>query len=294
MFTGIVEELGEVVAVEPLSDAARLTVRGPLAGPATSLDSWREVSVDAVVGWTGMDIYGLLVGRGDVHVRMADGQLRTEPIDVMVSEGRLTLAPLVRLNAKPADIVLARGPLLTDVHLSRELCQRGLRFITPVLADSTVADGRFSIVLEGGRIPLADPTAGDVAGRMAMRAQAHPGPVARQFLVLVRELTAVDHRLEVAVDENLEPVGAHGPGEAFGQMEPVERYQAAQVGFEPVERGIVGILRHRENAAGIGLEQHLGRDLDIGVLAAGHDTAILRPAATASKRDLGDLAFDSP
>ena len=30
MFTGIVEELGEVVAVEPLPDAARLTVRGPL------------------------------------------------------------------------------------------------------------------------------------------------------------------------------------------------------------------------------------------------------------------------
>jgi riboflavin synthase len=30
MFTGIVEELGEIVAVEPLTDAARLTVRGPL------------------------------------------------------------------------------------------------------------------------------------------------------------------------------------------------------------------------------------------------------------------------
>jgi riboflavin synthase len=30
MFTGIVEELGEVVAVEPLADAARLTVRGPV------------------------------------------------------------------------------------------------------------------------------------------------------------------------------------------------------------------------------------------------------------------------
>ena len=30
MFTGIVEELGEVVAIEELSDAARLTVRGPL------------------------------------------------------------------------------------------------------------------------------------------------------------------------------------------------------------------------------------------------------------------------
>ncbi len=31
MFTGIVEELGEVVAVEPLPDqAARLSIRGPL------------------------------------------------------------------------------------------------------------------------------------------------------------------------------------------------------------------------------------------------------------------------
>jgi riboflavin synthase len=30
MFTGIVEELGEVVALQQLSDAARLTVRGPL------------------------------------------------------------------------------------------------------------------------------------------------------------------------------------------------------------------------------------------------------------------------
>lgn len=30
MFTGIVEELGEVVAVEALADAARLTIRGPV------------------------------------------------------------------------------------------------------------------------------------------------------------------------------------------------------------------------------------------------------------------------
>jgi riboflavin synthase len=30
VFTGIVEELGEVVAVEPLQDASRLTVRGPV------------------------------------------------------------------------------------------------------------------------------------------------------------------------------------------------------------------------------------------------------------------------
>src|SRR5438874_1431625 len=30
MFTGIVEELGEIVAAEPLADAARLSIRGPV------------------------------------------------------------------------------------------------------------------------------------------------------------------------------------------------------------------------------------------------------------------------
>lgn len=41
MFTGIVEELGEVVAVDPLADAERLTIHGPLvtgdAAPGASI-----------------------------------------------------------------------------------------------------------------------------------------------------------------------------------------------------------------------------------------------------------------
>ena len=36
MFTGIVEELGEVVALEEFADAARLTVRGPLVTAGAS------------------------------------------------------------------------------------------------------------------------------------------------------------------------------------------------------------------------------------------------------------------
>jgi hypothetical protein len=86
------------------------------------------------------------------------------------------------------------------------LCQRGLRFITPVLADSTVADGRFSISLDGGRFPLLDPTAGDISGHLAMQAQARPGPIARQFLVLIKELTSVLQRGKL--DELSDETGA--------------------------------------------------------------------------------------
>ncbi|MGD9606937.1 MAG: riboflavin synthase, partial [Leucobacter sp.] len=30
MFTGLIEEIGEIVAIEPVGDSLRLTVRGPL------------------------------------------------------------------------------------------------------------------------------------------------------------------------------------------------------------------------------------------------------------------------
>ncbi len=55
MFTGIVEELGEVAAVESLKDAARLTIRARIVGQDVSLGD--SISVNGVcltvTGWDG-------------------------------------------------------------------------------------------------------------------------------------------------------------------------------------------------------------------------------------------------
>ena len=173
-------------------------LHGKLDGPITSAASWQHLAGEAAVGWTGMDVYGLQVGRGEISAKLADGQLTTQPIDIEVGEGRLTVAPLVRLSPVPAVLFLGRGPLLSDVHLTPELCARGLKFVAPILSESTVADGRFSVALDGGRLPLSDPGTGDMAGRMAIRAQAKPGPVAQEFMVLINELTAILRRGSLA------------------------------------------------------------------------------------------------
>ena len=53
MFTGIVEELGEVAAVEPLTDAARLSIRARTVGEDVGLGD--SISVNGVcltvTGW---------------------------------------------------------------------------------------------------------------------------------------------------------------------------------------------------------------------------------------------------
>jgi hypothetical protein len=167
------------------------SLHGMLGSDPTKTESWRQMTGEAAVGWTGMNVAGLVVGPGEVAVQLADGRLLTKPIDVDVSQGRLSLAAAARLIPAPAEVALGGGPLLTDVQLSPELCAQGLKFVAPILAESTVADGRFSIVMDGGRFPLSQPMAGDTSGRMALRAQAQPGPVAQQFLILLTEMTTL-------------------------------------------------------------------------------------------------------
>jgi hypothetical protein len=168
-----------------------VTLNGRLSGPASSADSWRAVVGEAAVGWTEMNVYGLQVGPGEINGKLADGLIRTNAIDVAISQGRFTLIPVMRVSPGPAELFLSRGPLLSNVHLSPEICARGLKFIAPVLAETTVATGTFSVSLDGGRVPLADIKTSDLSGKMAIRGQVNAGPVAREFLVLVNELTSI-------------------------------------------------------------------------------------------------------
>ncbi len=169
----------------------QFNLAGRLTGSPTLADSWRTVSGQAAVGWTGVAMHGFAMGPGDIVANLVDGQVRVQPLDVAVSEGRLTFAPSLRFSPAPAELYIPRGPVLTDIHLTPEMCKRGLKFIAPVVAETTVADGRFSVNMDGGRIPLFDPKGGDVAGHMAIHAQVKPGPVAKEFVVLVNELFTV-------------------------------------------------------------------------------------------------------
>ncbi len=169
----------------------KFAVNGRLTGPPAAADSWKQVTGNAAVGWSGISMHGFVVGQGDIAATLSEGQIQVQPIDVAVSDGRLTFAPLVRLTPTPAELYIPRGPLLTNIHLSPEMCRRGLKFVAPIVAETTVAEGRFSVSMDGGRVPIRDPKGGDLAGHMAIRAQVKPGPVAHEFMILVNELFTV-------------------------------------------------------------------------------------------------------
>src|SRR6516164_2821108 len=82
--------------------------------------------------------------------------------------------------------------------------------------------------------------------------------------------TTVEDTLKVGIDPDLEDAAADGTCKPSWHMHPVEGQDPALLWLDPVERRIIGALCHREDAAGIGLEEHLRRDLDNDVVARGH------------------------
>ena len=162
-------------------DTAEISYRGPL-----SLDA-AQASTD--FRWAWASLYGFQVGPGSLNVTLAGNSLRIKSPELEVSEGRVWLDAQLRQlqpdSQSAGELYIPPGRLAQQIRINPQMCASALQYVAPVLAGVTSAEGRFSIELDGGRIPLGSPYEGDLAGRMTVGSiQVGPGP-------LVRELAAV-------------------------------------------------------------------------------------------------------
>jgi translocation and assembly module TamB len=151
-----------------------------------------DLSGQAGLGWQSAIIYGLTAGPGDVSAKLDRGICQFAPLDMMVNDGRLHFTPQVRLDQSPARIVLPQEKVIDQVRLSPELCSSWLKFVMPLLADATEIEGKFSLDVAAGSLPLMAPTTGEMNGAVAIhRAQVRPGPFSMQIVGLVDQVRAV-------------------------------------------------------------------------------------------------------
>ncbi len=254
-------------------DAREFAIRGRLTGSPTNPDSWKNVTGQAGIGWTEMNLYGLLAGEGEVEAQLSDGQVRTtKPIDFTISEGRLTAAPVVQFSKAPAELHMPAGTVLTNVRLSPELCAKGMRFVAPLLANATVAEGRFSVSLDGARVPLADPAAGQFSGHMAIDGQIRPGPVAQEFVGLIKEIVTLVQSGQVpnlrALDGALMSVDNSNVEFELVNGRIYHRNLTIVVGTTPITtKGSVGFDESLKLLAEVPINARLlGADLTLGAL----------------------------
>ena len=155
---------------------------------------------NAGLKWDRANVYGFQVGPGELKAAMSKGVVQVEPMDLAVSQGRMHLAPSVRLTPEPIELTMPAGPLAQKIQIDPIMCGWFLKYIAPVLAEVTSAQGTFSIELDGCRIPLSDPAKGDLAGRFIVHSvEIGPGPLIRELAVFMGRETPARLRQEAVV-----------------------------------------------------------------------------------------------
>jgi len=186
-------------------DKREFTIRGPLASnvaaaidprhpvaAAPAVESW---SGRAGLGWASANVSGLPIGAGALNLVMSDGMGQFEPLDLSIGAGRLSAQPTLDLTNAPVALLLERGATLEDVQLSEQVCESWLKYVAPILAQTTRADGRFSVQLDRAWLPVLRMSSGSLAGNLNIQsAQIRPGPMAQQFVWLADQIQRVIER----------------------------------------------------------------------------------------------------
>jgi hypothetical protein len=144
-----------------------------------------SAQLSGVTRWQSATAYGLQIGPGELHSRLVNGVLQTDPLQVTCNQGQLSISPQVRINPGPLELKLSAGTLAQQVQFDPALCHSGMERIMPVLASVTQAQGVMSVQLQGARIPLLALDKTEAAGQIIVHtAQIQPGPLVQQLSLL--------------------------------------------------------------------------------------------------------------
>jgi hypothetical protein len=151
--------------------------------------------------WDRASLYGFDLGPATVKPKLAGGVLSIEPMQVPVSDGKLFLAPKVRLAPEPMELTMPKGILAQQVQITTEMCSMFLMYIAPIMADVSEAHGAFSIELEDCRLPLANPKMGALKGKFIVHnVEIGPGPLIRELAILMDRETPAKLRQQSVVN----------------------------------------------------------------------------------------------
>ncbi|MBA4017684.1 MAG: hypothetical protein C0483_10970 [Pirellula sp.] len=189
-----------------VSFTGRETQQFQLAGPMIDLKrpdavAWHQLQGAAKLGWEQLNLYGFPVPRNTLDATLNQGYARTSALEVPVGGGRVRIAPTVRVGPEPMEVRLDPGVLADHVTITPEMANQRLQYVMPILAGTTQVGGSFSVQLEEFRMPIDNPAAGAISGKLTVHdVEIGPGYLTQEIAALLNLPAAAKLTRESVVD----------------------------------------------------------------------------------------------
>jgi hypothetical protein len=176
------------------------TVAVQVGQPAQVASVLSNLTGRAGVSWKSAQAYGCNLGPGEVKLVLYKGWIRVDPIEASLNGGRLHAAPYARLEPGPMELYLPKGTNVDRFQLTRATCASAMGYALPALANALEADGQVSLQIDAGQVPLAQPTAANIAGRLIIHNSRIAGsPMIQELATLLRAPTQATLGAEAVV-----------------------------------------------------------------------------------------------
>ena len=196
------------------------TVRGPVfetnptPGGATPWVS-PSLQASASFGWDQGELLGLPVGKSDFNVGVSQsiGEVSTQGIPF--AGGLVQFAPRLDMRTDQPTLLMDQTRLINNVALQPETARTWLKFVAPLAADATSAQGNFTVDIGEAKVPVLDPMKMEARGAVRLsNVVIGAGPTAEKLLGTVKQVRtllkpdATDRDLNtwLKIDEQTVPI----------------------------------------------------------------------------------------
>lgn len=171
------------------NQSQQFDLRGPLVPALAKHRIASGLRARGSFGWDEATVCEIPIGPARIQTRVVDGVLQADPFHVAVGKGRVHLAPSIHLNSESLWMTLDSASSADGVHLTREMTSSWMKYVTPLLADATSAEGAFSVALVQAEISLLHPQASRIEGQLEIHsATLGPGPLSRELIAVASQV----------------------------------------------------------------------------------------------------------
>ncbi len=157
----------------------------------TTTPALAGLRASARVGWEQARVIGIEVGKADVPVNINAGVLTTAA-EIPVSQGVLRWDLVSDLTKEQLIIQQKPMTVLENVAITPEMCSGWLKYVAPLVAETTSVNGQLSLAIQRAELMPMDLTKQTVEGLLTMhKAEVGPGPLSNEVIGIAKQIEQI-------------------------------------------------------------------------------------------------------
>lgn len=171
------------------------SVRGPLFSDSSEPTSaWlpEELQASTSFRWDEGRFLEVPIGASEISVQLKDRLASVGTRGIPFSGGVIQASPVIDFRSDQPQLIMSPTRIIDQVALTEVTAREWLKYVAPLVADSTSAQGVVTLDMENLKMPLLDPMDLQAQGAIQLdNVVLGAGPLAEQLIATVEQLRAI-------------------------------------------------------------------------------------------------------